>query len=589
MLLAALVFFTGITWGLPSRAVDPFLFGGRPAWSGRQIVALAGPGEADPNRASNVSANPIGPHDRPVVVNATDAERARIVRRYRLMSYQPDEWTTLAALASMNPSRGSFDPRLYQYGGPWVYGVGALLRAASAARLVQLTPDPAWYLDHPDAFGRFYVVARAYSAAWGVAGVLAVWLIVRRILGYSAGAAAATAAGALCYIGMPAVVNAAHEAKPHLAGAVLMLLAVLNAACYVERGRGWLGAALLCGAAIGMVPSAVPVVLVIPLMFLLRRWVPSAEASASPDESGAAPRSARGLRGIVGPLSVASAVVLAMFVLTNPFVAINLIRNPAVLRSNVGNSAAFYAPALNGTGLLNASLLIGQGTSFLLAAAGMVGAIALGVRAWRARRSGGEDEVRRRSTGLLLAAPALTVAGVFVVLAGNQPADYARFALPFDLFLLVEAVVAVATFGPRDWRGVACYAGLVVSTGYMGHLYVQGFMRDSSPNTTRMKAAAQIRQMLPPGDAMLITPIEPAPWSMPPADLFRWTIVVEPRSANGSIPDGIVEVRPMDVPPGPGSSVAKLLTSTPISWASKSFQVTANDQKYGRENTRGTR
>ena len=56
---------------------------------------------------------------------------------------------------------------------------------------------------------------------------------------------------------MPVVVNAAHEAKPHLPGAVLMLLAVLSATNYVRTGRRryWLGAGALCGAAFGMAPK----------------------------------------------------------------------------------------------------------------------------------------------------------------------------------------------------------------------------------------------------------------------------------------------------------------------------------------------
>jgi len=56
------------------------------------------------------------------------------------------------------------------------------------------------------------------------------------------------------------------------AGAVLTLFAVLAGARYVESGfrRAWLAAAVLCGLAVGMVLSSVPVLLVIPAMELLR-------------------------------------------------------------------------------------------------------------------------------------------------------------------------------------------------------------------------------------------------------------------------------------------------------------------------------
>ena len=51
--------------------------------------------------------------------------RARILRRYKLYSFQPDEMNTFRALAEMHPDAMQFDPRLYQYGGLWIYPVGA--------------------------------------------------------------------------------------------------------------------------------------------------------------------------------------------------------------------------------------------------------------------------------------------------------------------------------------------------------------------------------------------------------------------------------------------------------------------------------
>jgi hypothetical protein len=152
---SAVIFLTGIGWGLPSRAVDPFLFGDQPAWSGEKILSLAPPPAV--GAGADVDANPIR-RDVAVVLNETDAQRAEIIRRYRLMSYQPDEFITLKSLSRIRENRG--DPRLYQYGGLWIYPVGALLKLGSIVGVVDLRSDQAFYLDHPEAFGRFYVVAR---------------------------------------------------------------------------------------------------------------------------------------------------------------------------------------------------------------------------------------------------------------------------------------------------------------------------------------------------------------------------------------------------------------------------------------------
>src|SRR5262245_50827915 len=113
LLLCALVFLLGITWGLPSRAPDPFLFGDHPAWSGKEIAALAGERQSGASIGADVDRNPIAPDFPRIVLNETDQQRAEIVRRYRLYTYQPDEMITMMALASMRPSLRDFDPKLY--------------------------------------------------------------------------------------------------------------------------------------------------------------------------------------------------------------------------------------------------------------------------------------------------------------------------------------------------------------------------------------------------------------------------------------------------------------------------------------------
>ena len=83
----------------------------------------------------------------------------------------------MRSLAGMKPGQLQLDPKLYQYGGLWVYPVGALLKVGSILGFIKLTPDLAFYLDHPEEFARFYVVARLYSAAWGVVGAWAVFML----------------------------------------------------------------------------------------------------------------------------------------------------------------------------------------------------------------------------------------------------------------------------------------------------------------------------------------------------------------------------------------------------------------------------
>lgn len=555
-----LAFCLGINWGLPSRRIDEYLFGDRPVWSGSQIQALAGSRSDDPTRAADMDTDPIVSSGAAIPVNETDAQRAEIVRRYRLFTHHPDEMVTLMALSEMNPGRLDFDPRMYQYGGLWVYPVGALLRLAGACRLITLVPDPTFYLDHPEEFGRFYVVARAWTAAWGLVGIWAVFRITHRLTRGSLGASITAAA---CFAVMPAVINTAHEAKPHLPGTVLTLLALLAAMRCLDKNerRWWIISCLLAGAAAGTVLSAWPVLAVLVVLALL-----------SPQ-----PRGARFAKAGVGVI-----ICAVTYLLTNPYVPINLFRNLDLIRNNLANTRAMFHVGPLTESLPNALFLIGEGTSIGLALAGLAGIIALAVRDWRVRK-------RNPSVGprfvahWLLAAPAFVVLIQFVLFAAGQGGEYARFALLVDVTLCMAAVVALDAF-TRYWsiRSV-CQAVLLVATALPGAAYVESFIGDSFADNTRMRHAAQLADMHERGARTLCIDRVPAPYCLPPVNLFEWKIILTPREQQaGPLPDETaVTVHMADKLPLPGVPRAGRVSPpaverpwlgwTEMSWAGKCF------------------
>jgi hypothetical protein len=618
LLTAAATFTTGIAWGLPSRRVDPFLFGSRPAWTGEQVLAMTKAADAkweDPSRGADVAGDvppPVRP-GRPILVNGTDARRAQIVRRYRLFTYQPDEMITLMSLAKMAANH-DLDPRLYQYGGLWIYPVGALLKAASLMHLVQLRSE-AFYLDHPEAFGRFYIVARLYSSAWGLVGVWAVFRLVRLLTGQTVPADAGSTANfslprcaqgeghnrqfhvqsstgggeragssrpstpvgpaalaALLFSMMPVVVNMAHEAKPHLPGAVIQLLAVLSAVRFVRSGRSRdaLLAGAVCGAAFGMVLSTAPIFSILPLMTLLVRmsWPRRLKLACAANLAG-----------------------LAVYAATNPYVVIHQFWHHEVFQSNVGNSTAMYKVARPIEGLLNEARLVADGMSTPLALAGTAGAIALGFRAIGRRNERSEPETIRRATGLLLAVPALLVAVQFALIGAGKPAEFGRFMPLPDTFLMIEAVVALATFLPERsglprapgsslaWsqsgggviRTLAATV-LLASTGLGGLAYLNGFHADSLPDTSRLDEARQLQDRYLAGSHTLAVIADPAPYCLPPVDLFEWKVIKvdAPAEAGNGRPDIPADllVRPVDRLPG-----LSPMMSTPISWAAKPLRI----------------
>jgi hypothetical protein len=513
LVAGAIVFFTATNWGLPTRGTDRYLFGSAErAWSAADIASRGGTWKPDPKRAADADPNPTAPVDRSqaVWVNATEQQQAEMARRYRLFSYQPDEMVTFMALAGMRG--GSFDPRMYQYGGLWIYPVGGLLKIASKLHLITVKPDLNYYLDHPEEFGRFYIVARVYSGLWGLVGIWAIFRLATRC----SDKLIVHAAAAACFLLMPIVINGTHEAKPHLAGMVLILLTALAATKYVETGERWwwVVTGALCGMAVGMVLSAAVAFLILPLMVLLRPM----------------PWRRRSMIAVAG-----AGLGVLVYCITNPYVPLNLLRDPTVVRENL--SALSKAKAIVGRNsdapaLQNARLLIVDGASIVGGVFGPIGILLAAVnrRWWGAHR-------RARSVAVLLGVPAGLVLIQFVTLAGGKTGEFGRFAVLPDVALGLVAVVSVfATRIGRRWPG-PILAALVLLTGLQGFAYLSGFWADTRRGqTTRELAAGQLEELYARGARTLGVRADPAPYCLPPVDLTRWKILLLP--VNGSIPEG---------------------------------------------------
>jgi hypothetical protein len=324
-----------------------------------------------------------------------------------------------------------------------------------------------------------------------------------------------------------------------------------------------------------MVLSELPVFSILPLMALLRRtdW-------------------RRRLLVTVASAGVGAAVYAA----TNPYVVAHQFWRREVFASNVNNSAAMYHVGSPLQGLANELSLAAAGVTAPLALAGLIGAAALGVRAVWKWKDRSDAEQSRRSVGLLLAAPAMLIAGQFAVIGAGKPAEFGRFLLVPDVFLLVEAVVAVSTFlrtspGRRPGGVVigpvvrlardAVMAVLLSSAAWGGFVYLRGFVADARPVTSRLREAELLRLMLRSGTARkLAVAADPAPYCLPPVDLFRWQIVKVPDlvpigpgqppqlPGGGADVGADVVVLPVDWPPeGP------TLFNAPISWENKPFEI----------------
>jgi hypothetical protein len=555
-LISLVLFFTGIHWGLPSRRTDRFLFGDVPVWSGERIMSLAGARADDPRMGTDISRHLLKHRDQPQVVNVSDVERAEIIRRYRLYTAQPDEHVVLMVIARMRPSKLDFDPRYYQYGGLFLYPLAACLKIASIKHLyLTISPSVAWYIDHPEAFGRFYVVARAWAAVWAIVGVWAVFAIARRFTG----GAWYPAAAALAFALMPVAINQAHEAKPHMQGTVLELLAALAAYRFVETGRrqwAWTAGAV-SGAAFASVLYGLFAFAVLPIMVMLR-----------PGKSG------QRLRVCV----IAGLIGFGVYAVTNPYVFINLVRNREVLRSNLGNTTAMYHVSW-WSGIPNALRLIGEGASVGLAAAGALAILAVLMLSIKRKRAEGPPG-GRFAMGALLAGPFVLVMIQYFTLAAGKPGEYGRFALYLDAVLAIAAIAGVSWWVRDRFIATMIVLFLLIGVAVPGVRYVRGFARDAKGETTRWTAAQAIEKLARGRPITVGTWVEPAPFSVPPVDLFRYRLLLLPVGAAPTRDAADVLVRTEDDPSAERAwenTFERWAVGedkpTKISWANKPFVI----------------
>ena len=606
----------GMTWGLPTSRIDNYLFGEEPPWPGEKIYRLAhADGKFSPARGADVDVDPlVKSTSGPILLTATEEDVAKIYLRYRLYTYQPDEMITMMALAGMRPGKLDFDPRLYQYGGLFIYPVGALIKACDAVGLIDVRSDVAYYLDRPDEFGKFYLVARAYSAASGLIGVFVVFAIGRRLAGARAGVIAAW-----LFTLMPVVICMAHEGKPHLPGAVLMLAAVLFAIRCVEphrgghkvtsgakslsqnprsvaprglkpaaqaglgigfkdavaavdespgagcSGRNWWLMCICCGAALGMVLSSLPIFILIPLI----AWL----TTPGRPSTGAVERSLAVTKRTLAGIAAAGCVYL----ISNPYIVINTFVNREVLRSNFGNSLAMYEIARIPEGFIRVLELTSEGaTPFVL----VIGVIAL------IRICAGRNRLI-----VPLVVPAAVFFLQFVLIGAGKPAEYGRFGI----FANTALAIGVAGVLGQPWlkrhggaQGLLVIVITLFMVGSHGGDYLANFCIDAGGQNSRTQLAREIAACgqggSPAGTVAVLA--EPAPYCCPPMDFSRRQVLLlsspEDLSAGAwrSVRALLQTVdRPAATTDGLEPAFGRVWPAqgwpppTPISWANKPFRV----------------
>lgn len=428
-------------------------------------------------------------------------------------SVNPDEKKSFIILGRMRPWKLDFEPLYAQYGGAFVYPLGAFLGAAHVLHLARLTPNLAHYLSVPSDMARLYLLGRLYTLLFHLGTVWLLFEFGRTLSGRRVGTLAA-----LLWAVAPLTMVNAHVLKPHPVAAFWFVLAAYCAYRVVEEGR-W-NDFLLCGLAAGLAAGGNPALAYAAGLPVLARLV-------------------RG-EGSWGWAFGSSAAAAGLTALTNPYLVLRpshfawelTVFSPSHFGFSGAGLAAFFARVLpHGLGIALSSLA----------------AVAL-VRALFA------DKPRRML--------ALTVLGGLFLVLGRFP-EFAPMLSSLRLHYAGAALAVVlaadllATL-PRP-AAVLLAAVALAETGARGAVYLENLRREAGPESTRAQAADWIDEHVPAGAAVGLWRY-PEPAHTPP---FRWdrvklVVLEKPAEAAGHEPEWFV---------GDTKEVAQLESALPGKYA----------------------
>lgn len=152
-------------------------------------------------------------------------------RSYLLRSYGPDEHATLLALSKIDLKKLDFNPRLFGYGGMYLYPLGVTLKLSSLLRLAKITSDRVFYLLNPDEMGRLFIIGRLYGAFFAVMAVLVFYFVCLQIYKDKNFSFLFTLLFGIC----PALVIWAHYLKPYSFGLLWVVLVILSGLKFREK------------------------------------------------------------------------------------------------------------------------------------------------------------------------------------------------------------------------------------------------------------------------------------------------------------------------------------------------------------------
>jgi len=402
--------------------------------------------------------------------------------RFKLYTVDADEVYAIIALARMQPAQLQFDPRYYQYGGVFLYPLGAYYFALSKLHVLSLG-SLEQMLAHPDQIDRVWIAGRALILVVVMLAGLALYLAIAEF----APRAIAVAGLAVFYF-CPATIMFSQVLKPHWYALLFTNIALLILArAFAQRrlsGASEIALGIVLGLAVGSVVTFGLFAVLVWGALLYLVW------------QRAAP-----LRAL---LSV-PIVAVAAFLATNPYYVLSW----HAVQTERAAQTDWFMPALHldtVPELFRVSILPGFGVVLTVVFLAVLVRHLLRPAPWGLRLF-----------GLAIFLPLVVMAA----LTASHSYWHANFRyFPYVLPLMI-AFLAAAEWPYRKTVLMLTAAATILQSVPMKLAYVD---ENSDVHSTRLASAAWIDSHVPADDAICASTKTLAPYSVPPFGFDRHKI-----------------------------------------------------------------
>lgn len=404
--------------------------------------------------------------------------------RFKLYSVDADEIMNILALARMRPEQGRFDPGFYQYGGAFLYPLGAWYFTLAKSGVIHLGTLQDLLAD-PQRMDRVWIFGRAFVLAAFCISAVVLYLTLRECTSDDVSLVCL-----LIYLCCPASVMFSQVLKPHWYSLLWVNLALLTLVRGIVREwslrlRDEIFIAMWLGLAVGSVTTNG--------LFAVLMWFAIVGLVAG--------RRAKFLALVRIP-----AIAVVAFAASNPFYFIDW---QGMLIEADATAAWFKGPAPGLESLFlffKNSLTVGFGAAFSVLAVALAA-----YRLWRSPVA----ETRYLALGTLAS---IVTIGILTSSLATWHINfrYAPYLLPWMLLLVATDK------SPRRYSLLVAVALLTVLQAMP--LKLAYFDENDPAHSTRLRAAAWVDANIPAGTPICLNTGTPAPYDVPPFDLTRYPI-----------------------------------------------------------------